>query len=67
MAKKLIKTITETYKKDKIYNLADGHQIPREYYSDYFENSDDDFGGEWAAEDKCIKTVTVVSKIYEYD
>lgn len=65
---KLIKTLTETYKKGNIYNLADGIDlIPKLEYADYFENSDEDAlteGGEWCAEDKCKKSFKIVTKIY---
>ena len=65
---KLIKTLTQTFKKGEIYNLADSDDlIPKHEYTTYFENSDEDTltdGGEWCAEDKCKKSFKVVTKIY---
>lgn len=66
MPKKLVKTLTQTFKKGEVYNFADGDELlPKHEYTHYFENSDEDFGGEWKAEDKCKKSVKVVVKIYE--
>ena len=65
---KLIKTLTQTFKKDEIYILADGDDlIPKHEYGTYFENTDEDTltdGGEWRAEDRCKKSFKVVAKIY---
>lgn len=67
--KKLVKIIRRTYKKGEVYNFADGDDlIPKYLYRDYFENSDETRlteDGEWMAEDRCKKSLTIVVKIYE--
>lgn len=65
---KLETTVTEVFKKGEIYNLADGDLLlPKSEYSKYFENSDESSlteGGEWMAEDRCIKSFKTILKIY---
>jgi len=64
---KIVKKIEHNYKKGKVYNLADGCQIPREEYAKYFENTNEDIlteDGEWCAEDRCKKTVKVITILY---
>jgi len=64
---KLVKTLEENFKRGQIYNFADGETLlPKLEHCNYFENSDEDFGGEWMAEDRCKKSVRIVVKIYEY-
>lgn len=64
---KLVKTLEETYYEGQVYNLAEGDELlPKFEYINYFENSDEDFGGETNAEDRCKKSCKVVVKIYEY-
>lgn len=66
MAKKLVKTLEQTFIKGNIYNFANGDELlPKEEYINYFENSDEEFKGEWKAMDRCKKTVKIVVKIYE--
>jgi hypothetical protein len=62
---KLVKTQTQTFKKDETYNMADGDlNLPKGEYTKYFECTDDDLDGEWMAMDRCKKTFKVVTKIY---
>jgi hypothetical protein len=63
---KLVKTETQTYKKGKVYNLAEGDlNLPKNEYINYFgTEEDEELEGEWMAMDKCKKTFKVVTKIY---
>jgi hypothetical protein len=65
---RLVKTLTQTFKKGQIYNFAEGDDlIPKYEYKEYFENSDEGDlpeGGEWCAEDRCIKSFKIITKLY---
>lgn len=66
MKRKLVKTETQTFIKGKTYNMADGDlNLPKLEYGNYFEMTDDEIEGEWMAMDRCKKSFTVVTKIYE--
>ncbi len=63
---KKVKQLQQTFKAGEVYHLAEGDELlPKYEYAEYFENSDEHFGGERDAQDRCKKTVKVVVTIYE--